>query len=65
MILTGVFKYSEKNPSQCHSVHHKSQMYRLGSGPGAPNMRLAPNHLHHGTAPKPVCFQLGTKMTGI
>ena len=26
---------------------------------------LAPNHLHHGTAMKPVCFQLTTKMTAI
>ena len=27
MILTGVQQKSEKNLSQCHSVHHKSQIY--------------------------------------
>ena len=34
MILMGLLKYSKKNMSKCHSVHHTSQMYWLSTGPG-------------------------------
>lgn len=33
-MLTGKTKDSEKKPSDCHSVHHKSYMAALGANPG-------------------------------
>jgi hypothetical protein len=32
----GIPKYSEKNLSQCHFLHHKSHMDRPGNEPGRP-----------------------------
>jgi hypothetical protein len=40
-------KYSGKNLSQCHFVHHKSYP---GSNPGLRGGRPATNRLSHGTA---------------
>ena len=53
MILTGVLKYSEKKPRPNATL---STTYLKCMDP-------APNHLHHGAASKPVCFQVRTKMT--
>ena len=69
MILMGVLKYSEKTrPSATLSTTNlKCTDLAMGLAPnqlhhGTAPIGLAPNQLHHGTAPKPVCFQLRTKM---
>jgi hypothetical protein len=61
----GKLKYSDKNPSQCHAVHHKSHMAWLGIQPGPPRKRQAPNNLHHGIGSKPVCFWCRIKLTDL
>jgi hypothetical protein len=46
-------KNSEKNLSQCYSVHHKSHINDRGANPGLRCERPETNHLSHGTAPAP------------
>jgi hypothetical protein len=43
-------KYSEKNLSQCHFVHHKSTWTGPRSNPDLRDERPATNRLSHGTA---------------
>jgi hypothetical protein len=42
-------KDSEKNLSQCHLVHYKSQWIEPGVNPGRRGERPATNRLSHGT----------------
>jgi hypothetical protein len=46
----GKSKYSGKNLSQCHFVHHKSTWTDPGSNTGLRGGRPATNRLSHGTA---------------
>jgi hypothetical protein len=46
-------KNSEKNPSQCHFVHHKSHWIDLGMNPGHHGERPVTNLLSHGMAGLP------------
>jgi hypothetical protein len=40
---------SEKNLSQCHSIHHKSHWSDLGTNPGHHSKKPANNHLSYVT----------------
>jgi len=51
-IKRGKLKYKEKRMSQCHSVHHKSNMKWLGSNPDLCNGRPATNNLNQATCQK-------------
>jgi hypothetical protein len=43
-------KNSKKSLTQCHSVHHKSQIYDRGAKKGSRDERPTTNRLSHGTA---------------
>jgi hypothetical protein len=46
----GISMYSDKNLSQCHSVHNKSHMTSLGLDLDFYGDRPITNHLSHGMA---------------
>jgi hypothetical protein len=51
MVLTGEKqKYSDKNLSQCHLVHDKSQLSNLKLNPGLRGETPASNRQSHGAA---------------
>jgi len=49
-MMQGKTKYSEKNLSQCHLIHHKFHMHKPMIKPGLPSSGELINRMRHGTA---------------